>query len=212
MGLSDDQIAVVLLWILWCAIHSVLIALPVTGYLKKRLGEGYRFYRLIYNLVALGTVIPLALYTFSTDGQPIFSWEGPLAIPKYLLLAASLFLFAAGARQYSLSKLVGIDWIRTREASRGISGADAFSTSGVLGVIRHPWYTAGILMVWSRDFSLLGLLLNIVFSAYFVTGAYLEERKLLREFGAGYREYRKRVSMMFPCKWIKSIIAGPEDG
>ena len=28
-----------LLWIVWCTLHSILIATPVTDYMKKKLGE-----------------------------------------------------------------------------------------------------------------------------------------------------------------------------
>jgi len=65
-----------------------------------------------------------------------------------------------------------------------------------------------------RSPSLLAIVLfaflnNIVISAYFVIGAYLEERKLVREFGEVYREYQKNVSMLFPYKWLKAKIAEP---
>ncbi len=209
MKLSPDQIVCILLWALWCALHSLLIALPVTGYLKKRLGGGYRFYRLSYNLVAVATLIPLALYTYALDGAPIFRWDGLLAVFKYLLLAGSLFLFIAGARQYHLPIILGTAQIRSGKAGRVIPEHDLFATSGILGVIRHPWYTAGIMIVWSKDFSLFGLLVNLVLSAYLLVGAYLEERKLLHKFGDRYREYQERVSMMLPCKWLRARISRP---
>ena len=31
-----------LLWIVWCTLHSILIATPVTDYMKKKLGEAAR--------------------------------------------------------------------------------------------------------------------------------------------------------------------------
>ncbi len=210
MELSSDQLVAVLLWALWCSAHSLLIAVPVTEFLKRRLSGGHRFYRLVYNLIAVATVTPLALYTIALDGKPIFRWNGLLDPIKYLLLAASLFLFIAGARQYDLSRILGTAQIRAGETGRSPSEQHAFTTSGILGIIRHPWYAAGIMMVWSKDFSLFGLLVNTVLSTYLVAGAFLEERKLLREFGDRYREYQGKVSMMFPAKWIRTMISKSE--
>jgi protein-S-isoprenylcysteine O-methyltransferase Ste14 len=48
-----------------------------------------------------------------------------------------------------------------------------------------------------------------VLSLYLVIGAFLEERKLLKEFGDDYRLYKNRVSMLFPWKWIKKKLHLP---
>ena len=52
-----------------------------------------------------------------------------------------------------------------------------------------------------------GLITAGVLSVYLVAGAFLEERKLVREFGEPYRAYRRRVSMFLPFKWIRGRLA-----
>lgn len=193
-----------LLWVLWCALHSTLIAAPVTDLMKKKLGLQFRFYRLFYNTVALVTLIPLAAYSLSIDQEPVFRWEGYWKIGKYLLLITSFFLFTAGGRHYSLGQLLGVRQIKTGRTGQLLSEFNTFDSSGVLGVIRHPWYTAGILLVWAGDMGLSALLINIVISAYFVIGTILEERKLLLAFGESYRKYQGNVSMFIPFKWLKA--------
>ena len=128
-------------------------------------------------------------------------------IVKYLLLATSITLFVAGGRHYSMSQFLGIRQIKTGRANPALSEYDTFDTSGILSAIRHPWYTASILVIWAGDISLSTLLINIVISTYFVIGTILEERKLLLEFGENYREYQKNVSMFIPYKWLKAKIA-----
>jgi protein-S-isoprenylcysteine O-methyltransferase Ste14 len=208
MELTLIYLSVVLGWLMWCALHSALISITVTDYLKKTLGVWFRFYRLFYNTVSLLTLIPLVYYSSSLQGTPVFRWEGGLVMVKYALFVASVTLFIAGGKHYSMAELLGIRQIKTGRANRALSEYDTFDTSGILKVIRHPWYTAGILIVWSQDISLLTLLINIVISTYFVIGAHLEERKLLREFGTRYREYQKQVSMFIPYTWLKGKIAG----
>jgi len=201
-------LSAVLLWILWCALHSILIRKTVTDYMKQKLGDQYRFYRLFYNIVALVTLIPLMDYSISLKGVPFFRWEGRLVIVKYLLWMTSIYLFIAGGSHYNISQFLGIRQIKTGRTNRALSEYDTFDTSGILSVIRHPWYVAGILILWARDMSLPTLLNNIVIVAYFVIGAFLEERKLLIEFGEKYREYKKNVSMFIPYKWLMTKIAG----
>ena len=48
------------------------------------------------------------------------------------------------------------------------------------------------------------LIVNIILTIYLVIGAVLEERKLIIELGDNYQDYRERVSMLFPFKWISS--------
>jgi protein-S-isoprenylcysteine O-methyltransferase Ste14 len=209
MALSLEQLGVIILWGLWCALHSALIARPVTGYLKERLADKYRFYRLLFNLFAATTVLPLAYYTLVLDGQYFFRWEGAWRILKYLLLAGSLGLFLAGARQYNVAKFMGLEQLSRTTAAPALCARETFASAGILSVIRHPWYAGGILIIWSRDISLFSLLLHILISTYFVIGAFLEERKLVYEFGDSYRQYQKRVSMFWPWKWIKIHLSRP---
>jgi protein-S-isoprenylcysteine O-methyltransferase Ste14 len=198
----------VMFWVLWCALHSTLVAPTVTATMKKKLGHGFRYYRLLYNAISVVTLIPLVSFSMSIRETPFFRWEGYLVIVKYLLVATSLSLFVAGARHYSMSQLFGIRQIKTGRASEAVSEDDTLDTSGILGMIRHPWYIAGILLVWAGDISLSTLVINIVIVGYFVVGTLLEERKLLLEFGDRYREYQKNVSMFFPYKWVKAKMAG----
>lgn len=202
MGLCAENLVIALLWILWCALHSTLITKTVTDYMKNKLGYQYRFYRLFFNIISLVTFAPLLYYSISHRGPLIFRWEGLLVIIKYLLLLAGLYLFIAGARHYSMFQFFGIHQIKTGQTGHTLSEYGAFDTTGILGVIRHPWYTGGIMIIWSSDIYLSILLNNIVVSVYFVIGAFLEERKLLLEFGDKYREYQKNVSMLIPYKWL----------
>ncbi len=38
---------------------------------------------------------------------------------------------------------------------------------------------------------------------YFIIGAWLEEQKMMEDFGGEYQEYRHKVSMFIPFKWFK---------
>ena len=74
--------------------------------------------------------------------------------------------------------------------------------SGILEITRHPWYLAGLLVLWARDVDSVSLVVNIIFSLYLIIGAKIEEKKLVREFGEAYVEYQSPVSMLVPWKWL----------
>jgi protein-S-isoprenylcysteine O-methyltransferase Ste14 len=203
MEFTSHLLLVVALWILWCFFHSLMIASAVTAHVKDKLGDRFRFYRLYFNAFALATFCPLALYSFQPKELPIFVWDGALVLVQYGMLSLSIFLFLAGSKHYSLLSFLGLAQIREGESNPTLSTRPVFATSGILSIIRHPWYAGALLFIWSRDLGLTALFTNLVLSLYLVIGAFLEERKLIKEFGDDYRHYQNRVSMLVPWKWLK---------
>ena len=187
----------------WCALHSALISLSVTDYLKKHLGNHFRFFRLFFNLISLATLAPLIWYGFRLRSAPFFEWSGYLKPVQIILLGLGLFLFLAGARHYNGLIFLGIKQIREKTVYDSLSKTNRLNTTGILGFIRHPWYTAVIVLLWAQDLDISVLWVNIVFTTYLLIGSFLEEHKLVVEFGDPYREYQKTVSMFIPYKWLK---------
>jgi protein-S-isoprenylcysteine O-methyltransferase Ste14 len=129
-----------------------------------------------------------------------------MRIGQVLLLVMAVLLFALGGRHYDVRLVLGIKQIREGTSRKLITDTDELDTSGVLGITRHPWYLAAILLIWARQLDVSGLLVNVIFTAYLIVGTYLEEKKLIREFGEKYLTYQKRVSMLLPYKWLMSMI------
>jgi protein-S-isoprenylcysteine O-methyltransferase Ste14 len=195
-----------LLVVAWCVLHSAMISVSVTEYIKKRLGTRFRFYRLFFNLVALLTLIPVALFAYSIRTQAIFSWDGYLRIGQALLLVVAVLLLLLGGRHYDVRQVIGIKQIKEGSANKAITETGELDTSGVLGITRHPWYLATILLVWARQMDVSVIFVNVILTSYLFVGTLLEERKLIGEFGEKYLAYQKRVSMLIPLKWLRSKI------
>lgn len=184
-------------WVLWCFLHSALVARPVTGRFRRALGPRYHRYRLFYNLFALITLAPVVILWKTLGGTPIFTWEGLLLPLRWALLATSAWLFHAGARAYDMRQFLGLPGAA---AGAALSGDGGISDRGILGRTRHPWYLAGLLVLWSfpREIDAATLVTNLLLSTYLVLGTLLEERKLAAEFGDEYAHYRNRVPMLAP--------------
>lgn len=52
-----------LFWIIWCTVHSGMISVKTTNYLKRRFESNFHFYRLFFNLVSIATLIPVILWS-----------------------------------------------------------------------------------------------------------------------------------------------------
>jgi protein-S-isoprenylcysteine O-methyltransferase Ste14 len=202
MTLAPDQMPVLALWVLWCVLHSLLAARRSEAAAGRLLGGRRGAYRLLYNLFAAASLLPLWLVSRAVDSAPLWRWEGGLAVVPAALLAGAGALFAAGARGYRLSRLVGLEQLRAGTRAVLLSEREGLSDSGVHGAIRHPWYAGALLLVWVREVGALGLAVNLTLSLYLLIGARLEERRLLAELGPVYGAYRQRVSMFFPWKWL----------
>lgn len=200
--------ALVMLWMTWCAIHSGMIAWPVTNRLKQLTGSGYRFYRLFFNLVAVVTLVPLVVYSRSLTGTVLLRWEGCLTIVQGSLSIVVLMLFIAGSLKYDLLQFMGIRQIRSGNHHAALTASGKIDTSGVHSITRHPWYLAAIILVWIdvRVMYVSTVIVDGILTAYLIIGTLLEERKLVNALGDAYRDYQNKVSMLFPVKWVSARV------
>lgn len=192
----------IIFWVVWCILHSALISLSVTEWLRKRVPGFFRYYRIVYNSVSILTLLPVLYYTYLLKGPVLLNWVGPWRALQVALILSAMILFVAGARRYDLAQFLGLRQVHDEQACSVLTDDCSLDTQGILSIVRHPWYTGGILIIWARPLDLTAILTNLVVCAYFVIGAMLEERKLVRQFGEEYRDYQKQVSMLFPVKWF----------
>lgn len=65
--------------------------------------------------------------------------------------------------------------------------------------VRHPIYFGGIVGLWATPtMTVTHFVFAVLLTAYFIIGALLEERDLMREFGDQYQVYRKQTPMLLP--------------
>lgn len=184
-----QYLLLVFLWAAWGALHSLMASRTFTRWSESILGHNYRYYRLVYNAVAIATFVPLLAYSGTIDTRLIISFSPPWNLVQYALIALSLAIFL-----WSLRRFDGLGFLGIRQAT----APTAVVTDGPYRFSRHPMYLAAIILIWSFDATLAGIITNIVLTIYIIIGSILEERKLVAESGDAYRKYQKQVPMLLP--------------
>ena len=197
----------IFLWSAFFFLHSFMITPVFTDFLKKRTGTFYRYYRLFYNLFSILILAPVLIYSYSIQEKPFFTWHGYLLPLRYLLFLGGLWIFYAGSRHYSMRTFLGINQINEGVNHGLINTSGMIGKGGIMGIVRHPFYSGSFLLIWAGNLDTTRLIINSILSIYLVVGTLLEEQKLLAEFGDVYRDYQNEVSMLFPWKWIRKKIS-----
>lgn len=200
-----------ILWIGWCAMHSILIDASFARMVKARWPQLIPAYRLIYNGLSLVILLPLVGYTSRIGGAVIFAWQGWGGISlRILFLICALLLFWGGSLRYDFKSFLGITQFKAGKSHVLLSTTQDFLPNGVFNMTRHPWYLGSLLAIWTlySEYAQPIFIAAAILSVYLVVGTLLEERKIVREYGEPYRRYQQQVSMLFPWKWLKGRLNG----
>ncbi len=200
----------------WCfaLLHSTLVSHRFQSWVECRVGTVamLAFYRLAFTLINGVVLSALGLIVLAIPDRNLYSTSG---LPYWALRSiqvVGLVLLLLSARKVDLLMFVGLrqafHFLLRREALEGISvsqGED-LDTSGMYGLMRHPMYFSALLLIWaSPAMSLVYLTLALNATLYFWVGSYLEERRLLAQFGQQYADYQKRVPRLFPWRWLLAL-------
>ena len=180
--------------VLWGVVHSLLASIGFKNFLRRILGNRFmNFYRLLYNIFALVSILPILYLMVSLPDKTLYQAPVPWS---YLMRAGQvlsvLFLFIA-VLQTDVLSFAGLRQLFQEEETGSLV------TSGLYRSVRHPLYTFSLLILWlSPSMSINAFIVYAAFTVYILIGIVFEERKLVREFGNVYLEYKSRTPMLFP--------------
>jgi len=194
-----DYLLIALMWAAYCALHSFLISIRFTSLMKRLLKAYYAFYRLFYNIISVVLLIPLIIYSIQTEGEAIISYSLPFTIIRYVLISISIMIvLKAFFIDYDFLTFLGIRQLFEFGRKKSQEHSNEIKRNGLLGVVRHPMYFGLMIYLWCQTFSLTDVVINSVLTIYIIIGTYLEEKKLVLEFGEPYIKYQREVPMLIP--------------
>jgi protein-S-isoprenylcysteine O-methyltransferase Ste14 len=186
-------------WIGYFAIHSLLASLSAKSWIATHFPTALPAYRLAFNFVAVALLIPPLWLALGNPGPKIWVWSGALAWLANAMALTAVALFIWSLRYYDSGEFFGIRQWKERE--QRVEDQERLRISPLHRIVRHPWYSLGLVLIWTRDLDASLLLSNLLITAYFVIGSRLEERKLIQYHGERYRLYRERVPALLPSPW-----------
>jgi len=186
-------------WLLYFLIHSLLASLGVKGWVARRWPDLMPAYRLGYNALAGLLLIPPLYLVYGSGSEYLWRWQGLTWWLANGLALLALAGFYWSLRFYDTGEFIGLRQWRQRE--RRVEDQEHFHISPLHRYVRHPWYSLGLVLIWTRDMTPEFLLTAVLATLYFLFGSWLEERKLLVYHGERYRRYRNRVPGLIPLPW-----------
>lgn len=186
-----------LLSVVFFAQHSGMVRASFRNRLAARVPE--HLHPCLY-AIASGMALGAVVLLWQASGTIVYTIDGPVRLLAHAFMAAALAAFVWGARALRHFDTFGVDAIRTRLREKILPDA-RLTLRGPYLWVRHPLYSATLVMIWSTpDVTGDRLLFNVLWTGWIVLGAHLEERDLLLRFGEEYRHYQHTVPMLLPWR------------
>ncbi|MEW6285906.1 MAG: isoprenylcysteine carboxylmethyltransferase family protein [Chloroflexota bacterium] len=179
---------------LWGVVHSLTASLGFKSFLHRALGGGFmRTYRLLYNIFSAVSFAPILYLMLILPDRGLYQIPSPWSFFMLAGQALSVILLGVAVLQTDTLSFIGLKQLFEEEQPGRLV------TNGFYRYMRHPLYTFGLLILWlSPNVTVNRFVVYLALTAYILIGAYFEERKLLREFGQAYAEYKSVTPMLIP--------------
>jgi protein-S-isoprenylcysteine O-methyltransferase Ste14 len=199
-----DVLIIIILFIIFASVHTILASLKIKKFVKKKFGSLIAVYRLLYNIFSLITFY-FFLMASPHPGTTIYDLPNPfdfiILVPQVLALIGIIW----AVKFSGLGEFTGIPqvirWFKGEYQAELLDEKMTFTTEGPYKFVRHPIYLFTIIFLVCRpvmDLYYLTLLVCII--GYFYIGSIYEEKKLAEIFGDEYNRYRETVPRIFPLK------------
>ncbi|OQP63021.1 methyltransferase family protein [Niastella populi] len=193
-----NHMILVVLWLLFGFLHSLLAANWWKRIMQRRLGAGFKYYHFAYSVFAALTLIGILVFQITMESRLLYVAPVWVNLLLCLPVLAGLAIMVVVIRKYFFS-LSGISVFYKQQAPV------VLEQGGLHRYVRHPLYFGTLLFIWALFLVfpyLNNLLACCVITLYTVLGARLEEKKLVTQFGEQYVLYKQRVPMIFPGRFM----------
>lgn len=185
-----QYIWLVFFWSIYFLHHSLFSSDSVKAYFLD-IGLSLKNQRFIYTIFSVLALLLILLFNGLIGGEKLLMENRLIKAFALFLAAGGVFILREAFKTYSLRAFVGFS-----------EDTDLIlRTTGILRHIRHPLYSAAILIF--TGFVLYDSRVSSIISwgcvmAYLPIGIWLEEKKLIKTFGEQYKQYAEKVPMLIP--------------
>lgn len=186
------------LWVAYFILHSGLATNKIKEKIRRFSQKLFSWYRLIYTLIALITLVPVAWYHIQIQDTYLYEFPAMFKGLSVIIAMVGLILMIQSFKQYDMNEFLGFSVHHNKNQS---SKEKHLNTTGLFSVVRHPIYFGLLIFLTGfllYSFTIANLISYVLILIYLILGTLLEEKKLEKEFGWQYRKYQKEVPMLFP--------------
>jgi protein-S-isoprenylcysteine O-methyltransferase Ste14 len=179
----------------WGIFHSLLASIGFKNFIRRTFGDRFmKFYRLLYNIFAVISIVPVLYFMVSLPDTTLYRIPAPWKYGMLAGQAVSVLLLFVAVIQTDILSFVGLRQLMEEE------NMGSLVTSGLYRSVRHPLYTFSLLILWlAPSMSMNSFIVYSALTIYVLIGIVFEERKLLRDFGQAYAEYKSHTPMLIPA-------------
>jgi len=187
--------------------HSLLVMERTKRFFMSRLGpDAVRvYYRLFFTIISAVATMALVYTIARLPDRTIVVLPPSVKIVFYAFQTVGIVFLALPLRHLDGLEFIGVRqvWRRIRGQAatgdiEGLGGA-GFIRAGVYGVVRHPLYLGGFLVLtFGTRITVNALVFAALADIYFIVGAFIEERRMILRHGDAYKAYRREVPMFLP--------------
>ncbi len=186
----------------WAVIHSLTASYAVKVWARRLFGPEDRWYRLVYNIIALISAGPLVMLFLYLPDQMLYVVLTPWRWFMWVIEALALLGMGIALLQTGLWNFLGL--------SRPEATPGQLQVRGFYCWVRHPMYTLGLVFLWFWPMMTVTLMtLIICITIYLYIGSLFEEQRLVAEYGDAYRAYQSQVPRFIPRRGCR--YAPPQD-
>jgi protein-S-isoprenylcysteine O-methyltransferase Ste14 len=196
---SSNLILLALLWLGYFLIHSALASLAVKQWLANRYPQLTPWYRILFNLQSTLLLIPPLAMTWALRSEPLWAWQGIWSLLAYALMLLACLGFAWSLKFYDGQEFLGFRQLARQQQQT--ADQEQLHISPMHRYVRHPWYSLGLLLVWTQEMDPARLVSAVCITLYLLLGSRYEENKLMVFHGEVYRAYRQKVPGLIPRPW-----------
>ena len=181
-----NHILLVVMWFVYFLLHSGLASSRIKGKFHKQK------YRLFYSVIALLGLLPILFHMIKHPGVLLFPKSTTTQFVGLMFATYGFLLIRKAFKSYHTAAFLGLS---NAPESNGLQ------INGIFEKIRHPIYAGTILMtigfiifIGKASAAITGVCIMV----YIPLGIWLEEKKLIVEYGKAYLDYRKSVPALIP--------------
>lgn len=190
-------------------VHSILVTKPVKVFASRLFGESFvkTWYRFLFTVVSVVTLAITVALIMTIPDAPVYKPPLLLVMAMRCVQLAAVIFASRAFKALDFMEFIGVS-----QVLRAISGQKSardmdlegmtktqLVTTGVYGVVRHPLYFAGIvIMTFSPTLTRNWITVSVLSDLYFIFGALIEERRYIKYYGDEYLRYMKEVPRLLP--------------